>query len=428
MAGDAYTGGGGWSGGSPLGDAQGALGSLGTYMSKIKTYDPQSGGLVSAKPAQPNQQMSSLARTMIQPVEQAATTPVAQPAPQVAPQPVQMVAPVQQVQPAQTVTPAGLTMAQGRNLRSVGGAPADFATAAKAPTLPSAEATFMGTLVRADGSTFTSPVKMVLNPSTGDWDLVPPENGNTSGYDYAMSVAQNREFADRVQPNAKATWSAANNARLEAAAGQRAQDNIDMQTWMQKANADAIARAAQAQAERNGAFSLAGKLQAPDTSAVDRAAAMDLAQLNSQYGASGYGPDAAFRSYMGQRDQGTQANVNQATHNTAYANAFASNYGTFTDALKAQQANDVNASGQRLQYDMQGVDDALKVVVQQSSQLSEGAKTALQSAVLPLQDALAKYQNAVKDFGVKSTAAIQQAQAVLSLAGSLASAPLGIKK
>ena len=265
------------------------------------------------------------------------------------------------------------------------------------------------------------------NPSTNKYEF-------PSGYYSVMVGTGQMTLAQAQQLQAQgdaaaATYNAQQAPALNAFATQKAtwQQNQQtaqaaIQTQADQSTQQAQANAAQLAADQASAFNLNTKLQAPNTTDQDTADANSLAQVQSQYNSGLGGADSGYLGYLGQGAQQQQIATNQVNHDTAYANAFDQNYGTFANALQAQQTAQTNVTGQQMALDVQGISQALSTLQNQASQLGTAAQTNLNTQLLPLTKALQQYQQAVTQYGQSSSAATSLWKAVTSLAGTAFSA------
>lgn len=428
-ASDAYAASGGWGGGS---QALSPGGVLTNYYQKLQTRDPNSGSLSVAQPAQATVQPSSLSRVAA--TSQGATAQPTQPT-----QPTQAVAiPTIAAVPTIAAAPVQLPQSTSRVLSlQTGQDTSAGATPAKRPVIALIDPKASLASVKYQGpqyATYTDPagvkVNAIFNPATGKYQaigqpVIPDFAGQGASFNLPADKVQplideyvnrlNTQYQDQLQDFAT------QKQQYDARTAQINQANLVAQTQLQQ-QADAKAQAdAQDALDRANVFSLAQGLQAPNTQAVDQAGTNDLARIISQYRSGVGGADGAALGGVGAGAAATQSGVNAVNHDTAYANAFNQNYQTFTNALTAQQTADANASGQKLANDIQGVNQAVQLLQQQSNQLTAATKTKFDTALIPLQKLLQEYDLAVKNYGYQSAQSIQTATAILSGASQLAS-------
>lgn len=406
---DAYAASSGWGRGSPLTSSGGLLGS---YMQKMQTVSPSTGSLSMAQPASVNQHASSLARVVNPATDAQAPLTAPAPAPQAAVPAIAQVAAQTATQTAQALgqglTSGGLTPGQAAptstgHLGLATTTAADF-TGPRSFNARASDGTHVGVTYDPKTNQFIAPSYSVLISLATD----PAQKASLIAQDNmarSAAAAANQQFAGQLQARAQS---------LQATQAQNQEGIAAQQTAHDKAAADA----AQLQADQASAFNLGGSLQAPNTSEIDRAGQNSLNSVASQYASGLSGADSRYYNFSGQGAQSTQQAVNQVNHDTAYAKSYNDNYGLFSSALQGQQGAHTNATGQQLNLDMQGVTQALSSLQQQASQLDAATQTKVNAQIIPLQNALSQYQNAVKDYGVDSSQAAAFAKAVFSLGGS----------
>ena len=457
---DAYASSNGWSGGSPLTNT-GAL--LGNYLQGNQVVNPTTNTLTTATPTTVNTQPSSLSRvvnpssnaayTTGEPsssssgttaatatpsatdtatiASQAAATAGVQAGAQIAAQHAALSNPLQT--PAVAAIPATgtATFTRGGSL-----APSTVPQAANVyanidpNSLPVPKFSGPATTYFTDDEGIKFPA--VFNYATGQWvssgvPIVPASlnsgaNGSSTSFKFTNVNAAIADAMSHLNASSDVTSYQQQLAAYKTAQQQAVTGNQAATSAFQQQQDAASAAAAQYAADQGSAFNLTGKLQAPNTADVDQAGANSLAQVASQYNSGLGGADSGFLGYLGQGAQAQQNATNVVNHDTAYANAFDTNYGTFANALQAQQTAQTNVTGQQMALDVQGISQALSTLQNQAQQLGTQAQSNLNTQLLPLSQALQQYQQAVTQYGIESAQATSFWKTITSLAGTAFSA------
>ncbi len=175
-------------------------------------------------------------------------------------------------------------------------------------------------------------------------------------------------------------------------------------------------------ANNSAQFANGQALKAPDTSAVDQNGLAALASLNSQYSTGANGADAAAQQAAGGNVFAQQGGQNLLAHNSDYAGKFNANLATYNDAVTKQAAADTNATGQKLNQDIQSMSDMLNQLQQSAGQLGTQSQQQVQAEILSLQKQISDYQTAAAQFGANTHHVAGIAMGILQAGGSLATA------
>lgn len=192
-------------------------------------------------------------------------------------------------------------------------------------------------------------------------------------------------------------------------------------TTMVDAQKAGIAAAQQAfAAQQAHSAALSGIAMRPiDTSASDATDQASLNSLISQYATSGVG---GLASRFGGNQAASLTGQNALNHDLAAATSYNTNLGLFGSALGAQNNADVAATGNQLFSDIQSVQQIAEQLQQEMGQLGATARAKAQSQLDQLNNAVAQYQAAVREYGQGSANAMILARGILSSAASVSSA------
>lgn len=170
------------------------------------------------------------------------------------------------------------------------------------------------------------------------------------------------------------------------------------------------------QANKASAAAISRGVAPVDTSTQDAINRSSLNSLASRFSTSLSGANigAMGRLYAGAITD--QSGVNKQLSDEDYAARFNQNVSAFTQAVQAQSTLDANATGTKLQSDVQAAGDAIQSLQQQASQLGSQAGIAVQSHLNALQKQLNEYEQAARLYGAASSTAMSLAKAFLGAA------------
>lgn len=184
----------------------------------------------------------------------------------------------------------------------------------------------------------------------------------------------------------------------------------------------AAAQQAYQEAIAHGALLNGLKINGIDTKASDAVDQATMNSLLSQYASQGTGAGGGLSNRLGAYQAAGLSGQAALNHEKAAATSYNNNMTNFANALNTQNSADVNATGNQLYSDIQGVQQIATALSQEMDQLGASARQGAQAQLDNLQSSLAQYQNAVKEFGQGSAQAIAIAKGIISAAGTVAAA------
>lgn len=147
--------------------------------------------------------------------------------------------------------------------------------------------------------------------------------------------------------------------------------------------------------------------------------------ITSQYNTNLGGADAGAVSRAAAFSQAAQSGENQLTHDTAAANSFNTNLNAFGSALQAQATADSNATGQKLQQDIQNVQDVATALSSQIETLDQATQTRVKGAIDSLNQQIAYYNQMAKQYGADTAFVVNLARGVLAAGAAIATVATG---
>jgi len=267
--------------------------------------------------------------------------------------------------------------------------------------------------------------------------LVGSGNANTPGGPKGGALTQayspNIDAYKASQASQQASDIAAGrNARIDNAVAYMNANGgaTDPLTWRLMApEAQAQARAAyQEQQVANGALfninGTAGVLPI-NTDTADIAGVNATNAITSQYNTNLGGADAGAMGRSAAFGRATQAGQNEITHDTAAAASFNENLTNFGNALQAQAEIDTQATGTKLNADIQRVADVAAALEQQVAALDTATQLKVKGQINNLQQLVNQYNQAVAKYGSDVSWVMNLGKGVLAAGAAIASVMTG---
>lgn len=181
------------------------------------------------------------------------------------------------------------------------------------------------------------------------------------------------------------------------------------------------------QATQGPAFTFNGG-QGPlpiDTTAADITGVNAKNAIASQYATNVGGADAAAIGRAGAFAQANQTGENKLLHDTAAANSFNTNLAAFGNALQAQATADTNATGTKLQNDIQAVGDVAARLESQVGQLDATTQVEVRGRINQLNQQIAYYNQQVAQYGADVQFVMNIAKGILAAGAGVAAIATG---
>lgn len=183
----------------------------------------------------------------------------------------------------------------------------------------------------------------------------------------------------------------------------------------------------QQQAANGTAFSINGASGAlpVNTTTADIAGVGAQNAITSQYNTNLGGADAGAINRAAAFAHANQAGQNQITHDTAAAASFNDNLAQFGNALQAQATIDTNATGQKLNQDIQRVGDIAASLEQQIQNLDATTQQQVKGQIDNLQAQVNYYNQLVQQYGSDVGWIMNIGKGILAAGAAVAAAATG---
>lgn len=195
---------------------------------------------------------------------------------------------------------------------------------------------------------------------------------------------------------------------------------------LDSANLNAIQQDALAEYQANqvSAAAIKNGIAPVDTSTQNAINQASLGAVSSRFSTNNYGNNVAAMGRLFAQAAVDQGGVNKQLSDEDFANRFNQNQAQFTQAVQNQATLDSNATGAKLQSDIQAVSDVVDQLNQSVTQYGTQSSLAVSGQLNEIQKQINAYLEAVQKFGNESSLAVGLAKGILGAAAAVTSIAL----